>query len=47
LGGSPENEGRSGGTALMSVKFSGDGKEIVGGSKNGEMLVYDLTSNRM
>ena len=31
----------------MSIKFSGDTKEIVAGSKNAEVLIYDLVSNRV
>lgn len=34
-------------TSLMSCKFSGDGKEIIGGSKSGEIVCYDLVSNRV
>ena len=35
------------GTSIMSVKFSGEGKELVAGTKSGEVLLYDLGSNRM
>ena len=31
----------------MSVKLSGDGKEILGGTKTAQLLVYDLVANRM
>ena len=31
----------------MSVKFSGDSKEILGGSKNGSILIYDLLTKRV
>ena len=31
----------------MSVKFSGDGKEVLGGSKAGHILIYDMMSNRV
>jgi len=31
-----------GGWALMSIKFSGDGREILGGTKSGHILIYDL-----
>lgn len=31
----------------MSVKFSGDTKEIVAGSKGEEILIYDLIANRV
>jgi len=34
------------GSSFMSIKFSGDAKEIVGGTKAGEMIVYDLIANR-
>ena len=32
---------------LMSVKFSGDTKEIVAGSKRSDILIYDLLANRV
>jgi len=32
---------------IMSVKFSGDTKEIVAGTKGADFLVYDLISNRV
>ena len=31
----------------MSVKFSGDSRDIVAGTKSSEVLVYDLVSNRI
>ncbi len=31
----------------MSTKFSGDTKDIVAGTKRGEILVYDLVANRV
>ena len=31
----------------MSVKLSGDGKEILAGSKTAQLLAYDLVANRM
>ena len=31
----------------MSIKFSGDTKEIVAGSKRADILVYDLLANRV
>lgn len=31
----------------MSCKFSGDGKELVGGSKGNEIVCYDLVANRV
>jgi len=31
----------------MSVKFSGDSREILGGSKGGQILIYDLMQNRV
>lgn len=34
------------GSGILSCKFSGDGKEIVGGSKAGEIICYDLVANR-
>ena len=30
----------------MSIKFSGDSREILGGSKGGEILIFDLMQNR-
>ena len=31
----------------MSAKFSGDGKEIIGGTKGAELVCYDLLANRV
>lgn len=31
-----------GGPSLMSIKFSGDSKEVLGGSKGGDILIYDM-----
>lgn len=31
----------------MSIKFSGDGKEVLGGSKSGDILIYDMMQNRV
>jgi len=31
----------------MSIKFSGDSREILGGSKGGQILIYDLMQNRV
>jgi len=31
-----------GGPALMSIKFSGDSREVLGGSKSGQILIYDM-----
>ena len=31
----------------MSVKFSGDSREILGGSKSGQILIYDMMQNRV
>jgi len=39
--------GMRGGGGILSCKFSGDGKEIVGGSKDGEIVCYDLTQNKV
>ena len=36
-----------GGSSIMSIKLSGDGKELVGGTKAAQLLVYDLVANRM
>lgn len=36
-----------GGHGIMSVKFSGDTREIVAGTKGAEVMVYDLVSNRV
>lgn len=33
------------GPALMSIKFSGDSREILGGSKGGQILIYDMMQN--
>lgn len=32
---------------IMSLKFSGDSKDIVAGTKRAEVVVYDLVSNRI
>ena len=37
----------AGGRGIMSVKFSGDTRDIVAGTKSSEVLVYDLVSNRI
>lgn len=43
-----QDEDRSyGGPALMSIKFSGDGREVLGGSKSGHILIYDMMQNRV
>jgi len=31
----------------MSIKFSGDSREILGGSKGGHILIYDMMKNRV
>jgi hypothetical protein len=31
-----------GGVCLFSIKFSGDSKEILGGTRGGEILIYDM-----
>jgi WD repeat-containing protein 23 len=31
----------------MSVKFSGDGREILGGAKGGDIMIYDMMQNRV
>ena len=36
------NMGYHGGPALMSIKFSGDSREVLGGSKSGQILIYDM-----
>lgn len=36
-----------GGPALMSIKFSGDSREVLGGSKSGQILIYDMMQNRV
>lgn len=36
-----------GGGAIMSLKFSGDTKEIVGATKSADILVFDLLQNRI
>jgi WD repeat-containing protein 23 len=35
------------GSGIMSCKFSGDGKQIVCGTKAAEVLLYDLVSGRL
>lgn len=36
-----------GGPTLMSIKFSGDTREILGGSKGGQIFVYDMMQNKV
>lgn len=36
-----------GGSAIMSLKFSGDTKEIVAATKAADILIFDLISNRV
>ena len=31
----------------MSIKFSGNGQELLGGSKGGEILIFDMIENRV
>lgn len=31
----------------MSIKFSGDSREVLGGSKSGQILIYDMVQNRV
>ena len=33
--------------SIMSLKLSGDGKEVLCGTKGASLLVYDLVANRM
>ena len=40
-------DGWYGGSGIMSIKFSGDSREILAGTKSAELLVYDLISNRV
>lgn len=40
-------EEQRGGSGVLSAKFAGDGKEIVCGNRSGEIMVYDLVSNRV
>ena len=42
-----DDEGYYGGAALMSIKFSGDSREVLGGSKGGQILIYDMLTNRV
>jgi hypothetical protein len=37
-----EDYGYYGGPSLMSIKFSGDSKEVLGGAKSGQILIYDM-----
>lgn len=48
LGDSGENNRWGGGrVAIMSLKLSGDGKEILCGTKGAHLMVYDLIANKM
>lgn len=31
----------------MSIKFSGDSREVLGWSKGGQILIYDMLTNRV
>jgi WD repeat-containing protein 23 len=42
-----DDDGYYGGPNLMSIKFSGDSREVLGGSKNGKILIYDMMQNRV
>jgi DDB1- and CUL4-associated factor 11 len=42
-----EERNHFGGPNLMSIKFSGDSKEILGGSKSGCIFIYDLLQKRV
>ena len=33
--------------SIMSLKFSGDGREVLAGSKSGNILIFDMTQNRV
>lgn len=41
------DDGWYGNYGIMSIKFSGDTKEIVAGTKRSDVLVYDLFANRV
>ena len=49
LSGNPgrDQDGWHGGSGIMSMKLSGDAKELVAGTKAAQVLVYDLVANRM
>jgi WD repeat-containing protein 23 len=34
-------------SGILSCKFSGNGKELVGGNKAGEIACFDLVANRV
>ena len=36
-----------GGSGLMSIKFDGEGREILAGTKSAQLLIYDLMANRL
>lgn len=42
-----DDNGWHGGSGIMSLKFSGDGREILAGTKNSDIMIYDLISNRV
>lgn len=44
---SERSDDNYGGSGIMSLKFSGDTREIVAGTKRADILIYDLVSNRV
>lgn len=44
---SQHSDGWHGGVGIMSLKFSGDTREIVAATKSAEVLVYDLVAGRI
>lgn len=48
LGAERDSEwGWGGGVSIMSLKLSGDGKEILCGTKGAHVMVYDIMAGRM
>ena len=45
--GNSEHHGWGSRVAIMSLKLSGDGKEILCGTKGAHLMVYDLVANKM
>ena len=41
------NFGWGGRISIMSLKLSGDGKEVLCGTKGAHLMVYDLVANKM
>jgi DDB1- and CUL4-associated factor 11 len=41
------NVGWGSSVSMFSIKFSGDSKEVLGGSRGGQILIYDMLQNKV